>query len=214
MKTKNLSPQEMFIRTALAHTPSCQFSGRTPAAYRAWQKKTKPLVLATLGHFPEQVPPEPELVAEWVEDGLQKQRWLIEVQPHLSASFQINRPAGLSPREKRPAILCWHGHGAFGKEPVMGNASDLIRVFTNLVINAVEAMPDGGHLSIEANQEVLRRNVTPNALVPEIGDAKEEPVVQVIIRDTGEGIASEVLSRLFEPFATTKERGTGLGLAV
>ena len=75
-------------------------------------------------------------------------------------------------------------------------------------------MPDGGHLSIEANQEVLRRNVTPNALVPEIGDAKEEPVVQVIIRDTGEGIASEVLSRLFEPFATTKERGTGLGLAV
>ena len=97
---------------------------------------------------------------------------------------------------------------------VDGDTEKLHQLLVNLLINAVEAMPDGGHLSIEANQEVLRRNVTPNALVPEIGDAKEEPVVQVIIRDTGEGIASEVLSRLFEPFATTKERGTGLGLAV
>ena len=123
MKVRNLSPQQMFIKTALEHKPSCRFTGRTPAAFTAWKKKVKPLVLATLGRFPERVAPEPELVSEWVEDGLHKQRWLIEVQPYLSASFQINRPEGLSAREKRPAILCWHGHGEFGKEPVMGNAS-------------------------------------------------------------------------------------------
>ena len=128
MKTRNLSPQQMFIRTALEHQPSCRFTGRTPAAFTAWKKKAKPLVLATLGRFPKRVAPEPELVSEWVEDGLQKQRWLIEVQPHLAASFQINRPAGLDPREKRPAILCWHGHGVFGKDSVMGNASSPERV--------------------------------------------------------------------------------------
>lgn len=123
MTTRNLSPQQMFIRMALEHKPSCRFAGRTPAAFTAWKKKVKPLVLATLGRFPERVAPDPELVADWIEDGLHKQRWLIEVQPHLSASCQINRPEGLGKREKRPAILCWHGHGAFGKEPVMGNAS-------------------------------------------------------------------------------------------
>jgi hypothetical protein len=128
MKTRNLSPQQMFIRTALENKPSCCFTGRTPAAFTAWKKKAKPLVLATLGRFPKRVAPEPELVSEWVEDGLQKQRWMIEVQPHLAASFQINRPAGLDAREKRPAILCWHGHGVFGKDAVMGNASSPERV--------------------------------------------------------------------------------------
>ncbi|MEI6169308.1 MAG: alpha/beta hydrolase family protein [bacterium] len=123
MKIRNLSPQQMFIKTALEHKPSCRFTGRSPAAFAAWKKKVKPSVLATLGNYPERVAPEPELVAEWEQDGLLKQRWLIEVQPHLSAAFLINRPLGLGPHEKRPAILCWHGHGAFGKEPVMGNES-------------------------------------------------------------------------------------------
>jgi hypothetical protein len=127
MKTRNLSPQQMFIRTALEHKPSCRFTGRTPAAFAAWKRKTLPRVLATLGRYPKKVAPEPERVAEWVEDGVRKQRWLIEVQPHLAASFQINRPESLGPREKRPAILCWHGHGAYGKDSVMGNASNAER---------------------------------------------------------------------------------------
>jgi dienelactone hydrolase len=63
------------------------------------------------------------MVTEWTEDGVRKQRWLIEVQRHASAAFQINRPADLGPKEKRPAILCWHGHGTYGKDSVMGNTS-------------------------------------------------------------------------------------------
>ncbi|HEY3415526.1 MAG TPA: alpha/beta hydrolase family protein, partial [Armatimonadota bacterium] len=50
-------------------------------------------------------------------------RWLIDVQQGLSAAFQINRPKGLAPGEKRPTLLCWHGHGRFGKDSVMGNDS-------------------------------------------------------------------------------------------
>lgn len=123
MRERNLSPQKMFIKTALAHKPSCRYKGGTAADFSTWKQKTRPKVLATLGKFPAKVDPEPEMVVEWVEDEVRKQRWLIEVQPHLSASFQINRPVGLRLGEKRPAILCWHGHGAYGKEPVMGNTS-------------------------------------------------------------------------------------------
>jgi signal transduction histidine kinase len=70
----------------------------------------------------------------------------------------------------------------------------LTHVFNSLIANALEAMPDGGRLDIEASlQEPARR-------------------VQVTLRDTGVGVASEHLPRLFAPFFTTKRKGLGLGL--
>ena len=127
MAERNLSPQQMFIRTALAHKPAYRFEGRTPEDFAAWKREARPKVLATLGRFPDKVAPNPERVAAWTEDGVDKERWLIDVQPHLSAAFQINRPAGLVAHDKRAALLCWHGHGQFGKDSVMGNASSADR---------------------------------------------------------------------------------------
>lgn len=123
MTTRNLSPQQMFIDMAGEHKPHCAFSGTTQAEFKAWKEDAYPRVMATLGDLPESVPPDPELMAEWEHDGLSKQRWLINVGPHISASFQINRPADLDKDEKRSTLMCWHGHGQFGKEPVMGNDS-------------------------------------------------------------------------------------------
>ena len=113
----------MFVEMARAHTPRYRFDGITAEAFTRWRDAALPEVLRCLGRFPERVPADPALVVEWEEDGLRKQRWLIDVQEHLSASLLVNIPGDLSPGEKRPAILCWHGHGPFGKEPVMGNAS-------------------------------------------------------------------------------------------
>ncbi len=73
----------------------------------------------------------------------------------------------------------------------------LRRALLNLLINAVEAMPQGGELGL----------VTAPALL----DGK--PAVEVRVEDTGAGIAPEVLPKLFDPFFTTKAQGTGLGLA-
>ena len=123
MPTRNLSPMTMFARMAAERRPVFAFKGRTPRDFAAWKKKALPAVLATLGDRPARVRPRPELVAEWEHDGLVKQRWLIDVGRHISAGFLINRPKGLSKTERRPALLCWHGHGQFGKEPVMGNDS-------------------------------------------------------------------------------------------
>jgi two-component system cell cycle sensor histidine kinase/response regulator CckA len=78
---------------------------------------------------------------------------------------------------------------------VAASPSELREVFINLIFNAIEAMPDGGTLSLRERRE---------------GD---EVVVEV--SDTGAGIAPNVLERIFEPFFTTKgTKGSGLGLAV
>jgi signal transduction histidine kinase len=87
---------------------------------------------------------------------------------------------------------------SLGEQPLMisGDPQQLHQVFVNLLINAIEAMPRGGRLSLATADEP-----PPGCLAIEV-------------RDTGGGIPAELLPRLFEPFATTKERGTGLGLAV
>jgi len=123
MTFRNISPQTMFERTAFEHNPQLSFECDSKVDFITWKEKTLPEVLATLGDFPEQVPANPELMAEWEHDGLVKQRWLIDVQKHLSAPLQINYPKDPDRSKKRPAILCWHGHGPFGKEAVMGNDS-------------------------------------------------------------------------------------------
>ncbi|MBI3328732.1 MAG: PAS domain S-box protein [Nitrospinae bacterium] len=85
---------------------------------------------------------------------------------------------------------------AAGLPPVLGVRAQLEQVFLNLLVNAWQAMPDGGRITVGTR-----------------GDG-EQAVVE--IRDTGCGIPEEHLGRLFEPFFTTKspEQGTGLGLAV
>lgn len=75
------------------------------------------------------------------------------------------------------------------------------QVLLNLVLNAVQAMPVGGRLTIAATV----------AASPTMSDA---PAVQLTVSDTGTGIPPEVQSRIFDPFFTTKDQGTGLGLAI
>ena len=82
------------------------------------------------------------------------------------------------------------------------------QIIFNIVINSREAMPDGGHLFIEA-EDVLRPAATGGDGVPSI------PYVTIRIRDTGAGMDEPTRLHAFEPFYTTKDvgRGTGLGLA-
>ena len=76
-----------------------------------------------------------------------------------------------------------------------GNASELREVFVNLVVNAIDAMPVGGHLRVNCHRRGER--------------------LRLLFNDTGTGMADDVRARIFEPFFTTKGlQGTGLGLFV
>jgi len=143
---RNLSAQRMFEQLAREHRPTCAFQGTRPADFETWKRETLPQVMATLGDFPERVPPEPELLAEYEHRGVRKQRWLIDVGRHAAVTCQVNRPADAADGDrKRPAILCWHGHGDFGKESVMGNDSSPERKAA-----ITEANYDYGHQMAEA----------------------------------------------------------------
>jgi len=111
----------MFIEMAAEHVPQYAFNAK--ADFAKWKKQALPKVLATIGDSPERVPLNPQLLAEWEHDGLTKQKWLIDVSKHISATLLIAFPEKLKKGRKYPAILCCHGHGTYGKDPVMGNDS-------------------------------------------------------------------------------------------
>ena len=81
----------------------------------------------------------------------------------------------------------------------------LLQVINNLAVNAVQAMPGGGTLSVSA-ENLLANLDHPDA-------AGQGNWIKLAVADTGVGIPAENLARIFEPFFTTKPKGTGLGLA-
>ena len=121
---RNLSPQAMFEQMALEHRPTAGFERTIEAgeSFAHWKARTWPQVVATLGDWAARPPLNPTLLAQWEDDGLCKQRWIIDVHQYLSATVQVNLPGDLRAGEKRATILCWHGHGDLGKAPVMNTA--------------------------------------------------------------------------------------------
>ena len=93
---------------------------------------------------------------------------------------------------------------------VLGDATQLHQVLMNLCVNARDAMPNGGTLSICAENIWIDENYAKLNI-----DAKVGSYIVVTIADTGIGIPPEIIDRIFEPFFTTKElgKGTGLGLS-
>jgi PAS domain S-box-containing protein len=134
-------------------------------------------------------------------------------------------PAGLRPTDPRECLeevadmlrrtlgprIALEVRAGPGLWPVQADPGQVSRALMNLCANARDAMPQGGHLLLEAENAV-----------PDAGQARPHPAarpgefVRLRVRDSGPGIPAEVLPRIFEPFFTTKEpqQGTGLGLAV
>ena len=102
-------------------------------------------------------------------------------------------------------IHCEENVGRIEADP-----SQIEQVVVNLVVNARDAMPGGGVITIETGGVYLGEDY-----VARHEDARPGPHVMLAVRDTGEGMAPDTLPRIFDPFFTTKEQGhgTGLGLA-
>jgi signal transduction histidine kinase/ActR/RegA family two-component response regulator len=149
-----------------------------------------------------------ELIEQTAQDGAQTVRRIqeftrvrldevfdeVDLNRILLDVVELTRPSWQSQAKARGAAIGIE-RALDARLPVAGNASELREVFTNLVLNAVDAMPDGGTLRLVTRDE---------------GDR-----VVAEVMDTGHGMANETQARCFDPFFTTKAaKGTGLGLSV
>ncbi len=118
----------------------------------------------------------------------------IDVNRVLYGVVELTRPAWEAGAKRRGVVVNVH-LDLRAVQTIAGAASELREVFTNLVLNAIDAMPAGGDLWVAS--------------------ADESEQVRVQVRDSGVGMDHETRARIFDPFFTTKEvKGTGLGLSV
>lgn len=94
-------------------------------------------------------------------------------------------------------------------QPIKADPGQLEQVVMNLAVNARDAMPHGGTIRLETSNVSLE----PPALTVQQAEVPSGTYVQLVVQDTGSGMDKETLGHIFEPFFSTKEQGTGLGLS-
>ena len=90
--------------------------------------------------------------------------------------------------------------------PIKADKGQISQVISSIVINATQAMPDGGKLMVNLSNCSLKEN--------EVGQLQEGDYIKVSFEDNGVGISSDNIGRVFDPYFTTKEKGSGLGLSI
>jgi two-component system, cell cycle sensor histidine kinase and response regulator CckA len=135
--------------------------------------------------------------------GIEGKQTIVQIQPLMAEMEQIiaqTFPESIICQTDIPKNL-WY---------VRGDTTQLHQVLINLVVNARDAMPNGGILRIAAENLVIGEHFGQINI-----DAKVGSYIAIVVTDTGMGMSSEVQQRIFEPFFTTKEigKGTGLGLS-
>jgi len=93
-------------------------------------------------------------------------------------------------------------------QQILADTEQLNQAFVNLLLNAIDAMPDGGKLTVRTRNGVFPLDVNGNGLT------RQKRCVELAIQDTGSGITESDMNRIFDPFFTTKDHGVGLGLSV
>lgn len=175
--------------------------------------------LASLKLFLESLAEEMELSPEQSKDSQFARREILRMETTINHFLQFARPREprmarldfprlieealevVQPRARRQRVVLTQEVAETLPE-VEGDLGQLCDCLVNLLVNALEAMPDGGQLHV--------------ALVPETLDCSggERTWVRLAVSDSGPGIADDDLEHLFEPFFTTKASGSGLGLPV
>jgi two-component system sensor histidine kinase AtoS len=152
---------------------------------------------AFMEKFNTTVPREIDRINQLVEDLLELTRTRKLTFTYVDVSSVISQVVDLHGADmEKKQILCQNNldHGV---PAIHGDPEKLHRAFSNLIINAIQAMPDGGQLSIFSEYGGL-----------------EDSEIRIMVKDTGIGMDEETVKNVFNPFFTTKHQGAGLGLAL
>jgi hypothetical protein len=117
---RNFSMQTYWERITEDWEPLLKFKGKTRSDWTTWRKKASSKFLELLGSFPKKVSLQAEVESS-VEDGdLIRERVVFNSEEFISVPCQVLKPKRMKKDKSNPAILCSHGHGQFGKDPVAG----------------------------------------------------------------------------------------------
>ena len=123
MAQRNFSMIDYFNRRAKDWQPLLSFRGSKKGDWEKWRKVALAKYRELLGDFPKPVELAAEVIYSVKEDGLIRERVIFDSEEFMSVPCVILRLADMPADKKGRAIICSHGHGLFGKEPVAGNAT-------------------------------------------------------------------------------------------
>lgn len=157
MAKRNFSMIECFNTIARDWQPELAFRGSTREDFEQWYETAYAKYMELLGEFPEPVDLDAEVVCCVEEDGIIRERVVFDAEEHMSVPCVVLRPVDMTEDGANPAILCSHGHGAFGKEPVAGNKTTP-ELRANIAANNYnygEQMARAGFLTISPDLRVF-----------------------------------------------------------
>jgi two-component system, cell cycle sensor histidine kinase and response regulator CckA len=156
---------------------------------------------------------EHQLLGEVEKASLQARELTLQLLTFAKGGEPVRAPIAVDRVIADSASLALRGHNTrheihreVGCRTIFADAAQMGQVFSNLLINARQAMPDGGNVNINIRNRTLGPG--EETILP-AGD-----YVEIQVKDTGNGIAENDLNRIFDPYFTTKPSGSGLGLAV
>jgi two-component system sensor histidine kinase AtoS len=142
------------------------------------------------------VPREIDRINHLVEDLLELTRRRVRPLVDLKVDSLIHQVIDLHGEELKKRQIVFQDDLNKTASSVHGDAETLYRAFSNLIINAIQAMPNGGILSISSKLD------------------SSSSSLEITFRDTGIGMDETTAKNIFNPFFTTKDKGAGLGLAL
>ncbi|NSW91601.1 MAG: acetylxylan esterase [Firmicutes bacterium] len=157
MAERNFSMKEYWMQRVKNWEPIMAFKGSSKKDWEEWREKAYPKFMELLGEFPKKVDLEAEVEYSVEEGDLIRERVVFNSEEYMSVPCQVLYPKNMKKDRSNPAIICSHGHGAYGKDPVAGIRSSPghISDINNMNYNYGEQMAKAGFLTISPDLRVF-----------------------------------------------------------
>lgn len=149
---RNFSSENYWNKLAKSLMPENGFCGSTKEYWETWRTQARNALMAALGDFPEKIPLDPLIISTEEDNGLIRQKLIINSEENMSIPCYLLYPKEIKQNRKNAAIVCCHGHadGDYGKEVVAGIRATMghIRDIESMHSNYGERMARAGYLTI------------------------------------------------------------------